>query len=282
MPIQRVCHLMVGQQEEAPAGDAFVFTVQTAGADETFTLPLESDGTYDFTVNWGDTNSDDISTWDAAAKTHTYASAGTHEISITGTLYGFKFGYMGDRAKIYELKSFGNMRLGNNTMYFAGCSNLTITATDILDLTGMTTLEYAFWACTSMTTVPSMNSWDVSGIENFDNTFDYTPLFDQAVGNWNTSSALSMIGTFFGAVSFDQDLSGWDYSNVLDMTYFLKNVTLSTANYDVLLISMESQAVQNNVNFHGGDSKYSAGAAATAKQALIDDHSWFMEDGGLV
>jgi hypothetical protein len=56
------------------------------------------------------------------------------------------------------------------------------------------------------------------------------------------------------------------------------SVTLSTANYDALLIGWEAQAVQNNVVFNGGGSKYSAGAAARA--ALIADHSWSITDGG--
>ena len=34
--------------------------------------------------------------------------------------------------------------------------------------------------------------------------------------------------------------------------------------------------------FHSGNSKYSAGAAVTARQALIDDHNWSITDGGQV
>lgn len=56
---------------------------------------------------------------------------------------------------------------------------------------------------------------------------------------------------------------------------------LSTANYDALLIGWESQTVQNGVTFDGGNSKYSAEAAAAARQILIDDHGCTISDGGM-
>jgi hypothetical protein len=87
---------------------------------------------------------------------------------------------------------------------------------------------------------------------------------------------------FYGATSFDQNLGAWDITSVANMTGMFTGVTLSTANYDALLIGWEGQAVSNNVTFSGGNSKYSAGAAATARQALIDDHSWTITDGGQV
>ena len=60
-------------------------------------LPLISLGTYNFRVEWGDGTADNITVWNAAATTHTYASAGTYEINITGTLTGWQFNNTGDR-----------------------------------------------------------------------------------------------------------------------------------------------------------------------------------------
>jgi hypothetical protein len=212
---------------------AFIFDVQTTGASETFSLPLEAVvGVYDFTVDWGDNSSDDITIWNQAEVTHTYASAGTHEIKITGTIIGWEFNDGGDCTKIYEIKSWGPLKVGTGVGPFYGCSNLTISATDILDLSETSDMESFFDGCSSLTTV----------------------LF---IGSWNISSILGMSYMFYG-------------------------VTLSTANYDALLIGWEAQAVQNNVSFHGGNSKYSAGAATTARQALIDEHAWQITDAGQV
>jgi len=61
------------------------------------------------------------------------------------------------------------------------------------------------------------------------------------------------------------------------------SIALPTATYDDLLVNWEAQAVNNSVSFNGGNSTYTSGsAAATARQALIDDHSWTITDGGTV
>jgi len=50
---------------------------------------------------------------------------------------------------------------------------------------------------------------------------------------------------FKQATSFDKNLGGWDVTNVTDMTEMFSGVTLSTANYDSLLIGWAAQNVQD-------------------------------------
>ena len=57
---------------------------------------------------------------------------------------------------------------------------------------------------------------------------------------------------------------------------------VATTNYDAILIGWESQKVQNNIDFHGGNSQYSPGAAAEARGRLISEHNWTINDGGEV
>ena len=67
------------------------------------------------------------------------------------------------------------------------------------------------------------------------------------------------------------------------MTGFLSNVTLSTANYDALLIGWEAQSVDDDTTPNFGNSTYTGGEeseAAAARQNLIDDHNWTITDGG--
>ncbi|MFX0101301.1 MAG: hypothetical protein ACFFCS_17135 [Candidatus Hodarchaeota archaeon] len=40
--------------------------------------------------------------------------------------------------------------------------------------------------------------------------------------------------------------------------------------------------LQDSVVFHAGDSKYTNGTAATARQKIIDDFGWTISDGGPV
>ena len=45
-------------------------------------LPLVSTGTYNFTVDWGDGTTNQITVWNAATTTHTYSVAGVKTIKI--------------------------------------------------------------------------------------------------------------------------------------------------------------------------------------------------------
>ena len=287
--------------------EAFVFTVQTTGTPETFALPLEATGTYDFHVNWGDSTSDDIAVWNDAAATHSYASPGTHTITITGVIHGWRFNNVGDKLKIYDVKFWGPLRLGSRDRYFYGCSNLTVSATDILDVSSVTSLESAFHGCSSLTTL-DVSLWDISNVTDFFTAFhSCSSLTTLDVSLWNTSSATTFRSTFYNCSSLTTlDVSLWDTSSVdvlkgafhscssltilaLDnwditavttMEIMLVGVTLTTINYSNILVAFEAQAVLNNVLLHGGNSQYSVGAAATARAALIADHSWTITDGG--
>lgn len=240
---------MLGQKMLMATVDrvGFLFTVVTTGADETFALPLEASGSYNFYVLWGDGNSDTIIAHDAGAVTHTYALAGTYEVKITGTIQGWRFGAVGDAAKLYEIKSWGPLRLGNNDGYFNGCLNLTITATDVLDLTGTTDMTNAFYNCNALTQIGNLDvssvtsmaymfagailfnqdisGWDVSSVTNLSYMFYQAASFNQDISSWTVSAATTMSNMFYGATSFNQDISSWDVSSVTTMLRMFQGAT---------------------------------------------------------
>lgn len=178
-------------------------------------LPLESDGTYDFTVNWGDGNSNTITTWNQAEVIHTYGSEGIYEINITGTIKGFRFNDGGDKLKLSDVQEWGALNLGNNNGYFAGCENLIGTATDALNLTGTTTLEGAFGSCTNFN--GAIGNWNVSNVINMELLFIGAESFNQDISNWDVSTVEDMTGMFIRTIDFDQNINGWDVSNVWEM-----------------------------------------------------------------
>ncbi len=57
--------------------------------------------------------------------------------------------------------------------------------------------------------------------------------------------------------------------------------TLSTDNYNSLLNGWSQLALQPNINFHGGYSKYSLDAS-DARANIIDSFNWNITDGGLI
>lgn len=272
------------------------------------TLPLHSAGAYDFMVYWGDGEKDHITEYNDSARTHNYSHEGTYMVSISGTITGWRFNNGGDKLKILDISSWGPLNLGNAQGYFLGCTNLTITATDLLDLSETTILGSAFRGCSSLTTIPRMGEWSVSAITNMSSMFSFATLFNQDIsgwdvsnvttmkdmfwlatafnqdiGGWNVGLVENMQGMFQGDTAFDPNISAWDVSNVTSMSTMFQDVTLSTSNYDSLLIGWAAQGVQDNVIFNAGYSKYTAGGAAEAARThLIGVHIWDISDGGPV
>ena len=57
-------------------------TTQAGSANDTVVLPLVSDGGYDFFVDWGDGNRDNITGYNQSEVTHQYSSTGIYDIKI--------------------------------------------------------------------------------------------------------------------------------------------------------------------------------------------------------
>jgi surface protein len=195
------------------------------------TLPLVASGTYNFVVDWGDSSTSTITAWNDAAKTHTYASAGTKTVTITGTITGWQFNNGGDKLKMLTISSWGPFKFGDTGYYFYGASNLTITATDVPDMSGTTDMRWAFYNCLALTTVPSMNNWDMSSVTNMLAIFANASLFNQNIGSWNTANVTDMTGMFIGAAAFNQNIELWNTSNVTKMAQMFSGA--STFNQNV-------------------------------------------------
>ena len=184
-------------------------------------LPLQSSGTYNFLVDWGDESNETITVWDQIDVTHNYTSEGIYTINITGTIIGWQFDYGGDRLKILEIQQWGSLRLGNSQRYFAGCSNLELTATDNLNLTGTTNLIDAFVDCWNLGNSGNMSGWDVSSVTDMSYMFCDASSFNQPIGDWDVSSVTNMRYMFSNALSFNQPIGNWDISSVTNMRFML-------------------------------------------------------------
>ena len=192
---------------------------------------------------------------------------------------------------------------------FLGASDLVGLATDMPDLSRVTTMRSMFsntnafnqdignWDVSNVTTMSGMfgnarafnqdiSSWDVSNVTIMSSMFSAAVAFNQDIGSWDVSSVTTMHSMFSSAAAFDQDIGNWNVSSVTTMTGMLFGATLSVANYDALLqgwstIDPDETALQTGVTFHGGNSMYCAGTAARA--ILIDgtDNNWTITaDGG--
>ena len=117
-----------------------------------------------------------------------------------------------DETKLSSVTNWGTFSFADSINHFYGASNLTITATDIPDMTGVTSLEGAFRSCSSVTSIPNMGSWDMSGVQSLRDTFAYATSFNEDIIGWNVSSLTSLFGTFNHASSFNQAIGNWERS----------------------------------------------------------------------
>ena len=200
--------------------------VETAG--NQIKLPLSSSGTYNFVVSWGDGSEDRIRAHDQAEVTHTYATRGEYEVTITGICEGFGFGYdpnlypytgVGDCAKLLDVSQWGSVKLHNEGYQFANCINLSgFSAPDSPDLSNVTDMSNMFHYAVSFN--QDIGSWDVSNITDMSSMFHNAESFNQDIGSWNVGNVVDMSGMFSGfngTSSFNQDIGSWNVSNVTDM-----------------------------------------------------------------
>ena len=141
-----------------------------------------------------------------------------------------------------------------------------------------------------------IGSWDVTNAgsgtsqapgeagNGFEYMFREAVAFNQDIGSWDMSNAITINNMFNGATGFQQNIGDWDVSNLnVSHAAFMANRNTDesrypTANYNNLLIGWSTQDV-NSLQINFGGAKYSAGAAASARQTLINK-GWTIADGG--
>jgi surface protein len=224
--------LGTGSAPSPPVAASFrIDTTQTtvgSTPNNQFKLPLVSTSPLDFTIDWGDNTSDNITTWDQAQVTHTYATPGAYDITITsGVLKGWRFGGSGDRNKLMEVYDWSVWEF-DTFGAFRGCNNLVSSATSVPTIT-TTNLITMFQRASNFN--GPLNGWNVSGVEEFRQMFSEASSFNQPLNGWDMSNAINTDGMFTSASSFNQPLNNWDVSKVTEMQFMFNSA--SAFNQDI-------------------------------------------------
>ena len=152
------------------------------------------------------------------------------------------------------------------------------------DTSSVTNMSYMFYYSTAFD--QDIGGWDTSSVTNMANILHHATAFNQDIGSWDTSNVINMVQMLRNATAFDQDISGWDFTSLTStgLSGFMTDCTLSTSNYDALLVSWASQASNmpsNMSQVNMGSSTYTANsAAATARSTLVNTYGWTITDGG--
>jgi len=239
-------------ESDASQSFPFVFKVTTTSANTVFTCPLTDFGglTPNLVINWGDGSSSPVITAsNSVNRVHTYVSAGTYNVTISGTMPGFQVNNNTSiRNLITELVQWGTV--GLRTINFYGCANLTAIpgSTSLSGVGGYTglidVLNFSnFMNGTRITAIPS-------------DIFDYSPnatIFASAFATISTlttvpsglfdnvTSAVSFASCFFACTAltsvpstlFDQNINVTTFSSTFRNCRALTNVLQFTFNTNV-------------------------------------------------
>ena len=182
----------------------------TSGSNQ-ITIPIGG-YSYNYSVDWGDSTT---STGVTTAITHTYTTAGTYTVKISGLFPTIYFASGGDRLKLLEVSNWGSNVWQSMVNSFYGCENLRITATDAPDLSTVTNLSRMFNDCIIMD--DTIGHWNTANVTDMYAMFMGTTNFNQDISGWNTANVTNMAYMFQGATNFNQPIGAWNTANVTDM-----------------------------------------------------------------
>ena len=269
---------MQNSEQQISDVNTFIFTIRTTST-KTIVLPLVTNGTYAFWVDWGDGIKDFVRAYsqiysgETVARTHTYPTAlRDYTIKITGVCKGWSyFGLTNERLKLLSIERFGCLELIDdlvNGQYFANCNNLQLkNVKDTLSTKYLTSMVSMFGTSTvSNININLINNWDVSRITNMIAFFQNCTSFNDVISNWNVSNVINMSAMFSGATNFNQDISNWNVSNITNMEqlfYFANSFNQPIGSWDVSNVTNMFRIFENATSFNQDISKWNVSKVTT-------------------
>ncbi len=232
-------------------------------------IPTNSVYTYNYTVDWGDGNTDTNITGDI---THTYATEGLYTVLISGNFPAIYFNNSGDKEKIIEILDWGTIQWQSMENAFSGCTNINFDAISAPDLSQATSLKNMFkntrsfngivnnWNISTITDISGifygarifnrpLDNWNTSNVEDMSDAFRSASLFNEPLDNWNTSLVTSLSGMFRSANKFNQNINNWDVSqvtNMADLFYSARAFNMPLNLWNVGKVKDMSHAMSNS------------------------------------
>ena len=150
--------------------------------------------------------------------------------------------------RLTEIRQWGDVAWTSMQNAFSQCSNMTLTATDVPNLAGVTNMNAMFRGCRSfnqalpegfdpsnVTRMIEMfsgctaydkalpSSFNTSNVTDMSGMFSGCTAYDKALpSSFNTSKVTSMGGMFFGCSKFNQSVSNFSTENVANMAFMFE------------------------------------------------------------
>jgi surface protein len=285
--------MAISNRDDSQVSDPYPLMIELDLTGETssytFTTPiLYTSG--DISIDWGDGSAiQQTGTISNTILTHVYDTDTYPRPLIqwgrstdAGKISRFLVNAGASRLNISNLKQWGKSFNGVS-INFSNAANMIITAQDIPDLSN-TSLASMFLRCSSITTIPNIEKWDVSNkavsaaqmfrfcsnfiatdLDNFaDNVFDNqaamfgdcTSLNSASFSKWRTKGSMSE--AFEGMSSLDQDLSTKTVTRADGSTYIAWDISECTSLFQML--DYNSGFTGTNPNISNWDTSNLVGA----------------------
>ncbi|MDF0717303.1 BspA family leucine-rich repeat surface protein, partial [Muricauda sp. 334s03] len=264
----------------------FITTWQTTGANESITIPtyatvIPNPEIYDYTVDWGDGTVETNQTGNA---THSYTSPGIHTVSISGVFPRFWSSGLSNNAqrdRLLTVEQWGDIEWSSMASAFQNCGNLDVTATDVPDLSNVTSLYRMFYYCENLQGTSAFNTWNVSNVTSMNSMFVSNDVFNQDIGDWDVSAVTDMQSMFSGAQLFDQNLGDWDVSAVINMSGMFQNSAFNQdiGNWDVSAVTRMDSMFASASAFNQNIGNWNA-SAVTSMNGMFSGANAFNQNIG--
>ncbi len=209
--------------------DAFKLTFNTSttysgstAANQLEILTNSSAGTYNYAIDWGDGQyNNNVS----QTITHTYETPGVYQIAIIGEYPAHYYNNTyTDARKLLTIDQWGTGSWQTMRQAFGYTENMTYNASDIPDLSQVTSMSYMFYEARNFN--GNIDNWITTNVIDMSGLFSRAVLFDQPLNSWDVSNVTNMTQMFSGngtAMIFNQPLDSWDVSNVTNMYFMFYN-----------------------------------------------------------
>ena len=286
--------MAISNRDDSQVSDPYPLMIELDLTGETssytFTTPiLYTSG--DISIDWGDGSAiQQTGTISNIRLTHVYDTDTYPRPLIqwgrstdAGKISGFQVQGAGSRLNIFNLKQWGKSFNGSQ-INFNNAANMIITAQDIPDFSSLASMASMFQSCSSITTIPNIEKWDVSNkavsaaqmfrfcsnfiatdLDNFaDNVFtsqsamfgNCTSLNSASFSKWRTRG--SMAEAFEAMSSLDQDLSTKTVTRADGSTYIAWDISECTSLFQML--DYNSGFTGTNPNISNWDTSNLVGA----------------------
>ncbi len=281
------------------AADAFITTWQTTLANQPIKIPVEVHSGKDFIIDWGDGNTTTVTA--NGIQSHTYATADTYRVTMTGDLSRINLGGSGSTpALLHSINQWGDIKWSSMNGAFGGATTMTHNATDTPDLSQVTDMSHMFndahafngdistWNTSSVTNMSHMfndasefnrnlSTWNTSSVTNMSYMFTSANDFNGDLSTWNTSSVTNMRDMFSFAAVFNGDISGWDTSSITSMSHMFDGAAAFTGDlsgWNVSQVITMSYMFSDAQSFNGDLSEWDVSQVQSMQNMFSDAQSF--------